>query len=96
MHNTTLNTLDDLLFLGLCTVPAQKQSTLVLLYPIVGLCMNFKKEQQLADQDTVHPHLKGAIGNSMGSDKYHILTIFILQLLWYKGLELVMVECPCL
>ncbi len=39
---------------------------LFLLYPSVGLCMNFEQEQQLAEPDILHPQLKVAIGNSRG------------------------------
>jgi hypothetical protein len=69
----------------------RNKRTPLLLYPSVSLGMNFEQYWQPAESDVLHSQLKCSIGKSRGSGKHHILTIGLLQLLWYNGLELVIV-----
>ncbi len=83
MHNMQLENMQNTACLSWALVLLQHRNkrTLVLLHSCVGLCMNFKQQQQLAELEpnVIHPGLKGDIRNSRRSDKHDILTICLLH-----------------
>ncbi len=70
---------NNLIFLVLCTPPAQKQRHTSAASQVIVLILNRSCSLQV-----IHPELKHVIGDSMLAYRHNVLAIGLLQYLWHK------------